>query len=232
MSKPMILHYAPDNASLIVRLVLEEMGLTYETRLVDRRVTEQRSPQYLALNPAGRIPTLETALGPISETAAILLWLSETTATMGPPPGHPERGAFLNTLFFTSNTLHAELAQLFYLYRYGPEPSLPDMARRWHKRLSRHFELIDGIAQTGRFGLASEAPCVLDPYFAALCRWAGLYPAGGCDWFDLGRFPGLLAVATAFERRGSTARLVEAEGMSPHPFTAPRIPSPPEGSAT
>ncbi|MCB1329029.1 MAG: glutathione S-transferase N-terminal domain-containing protein, partial [Maritimibacter sp.] len=72
------LHYAPDNASLIIRIALEELGLPYETRLVDRQAEAQKSPAYLALNPQGLIPVLETPEGPIFETAAILLWLGET----------------------------------------------------------------------------------------------------------------------------------------------------------
>jgi glutathione S-transferase len=63
-----VLHYASDNASLIVRLVLQELGVPYATRLVDRQNAEQRPEAYHALNPAGRIPALETHHGPICET--------------------------------------------------------------------------------------------------------------------------------------------------------------------
>jgi len=48
--------YAPDNASLIVRLTLEEMGAPYRTRLIDRSKQEQRSAAYRDLNPRGLIP--------------------------------------------------------------------------------------------------------------------------------------------------------------------------------
>ena len=89
---PYRLHYAPDNASLIVRLALEELGRPYETVLVDRRAKAQRSPAYLALNPAGRIPTLETPDGPISETGAILLWLADRHGALAPAAGDPARG--------------------------------------------------------------------------------------------------------------------------------------------
>ena len=54
------LHYAPDNASLIIRLALEEIGVPYETVLVDRRSRAQDTTAYRALNPAGLIPVLET----------------------------------------------------------------------------------------------------------------------------------------------------------------------------
>lgn len=56
------LHYAPDNASLIVRLTLEQLGLEYETVLVDRSRQGQRSAAYLQMNPNGLIPVLETHL--------------------------------------------------------------------------------------------------------------------------------------------------------------------------
>jgi hypothetical protein len=71
------LHYAPDNASLIIRLTLEEMGLPYQAVLVDRHSRAQKGAPYLALNPHGRIPVLETPEGAIYETGAILLWLAD-----------------------------------------------------------------------------------------------------------------------------------------------------------
>ena len=107
------LHYAPDNASLIIRLVLDGAGIPYRTVLVDRAARQQDSPAYRALNPTGLIPTLETPVGPISETGAILLWLADTHH-LGPGPADPDRPAFLKWLFFLSNTAHADLRQIFY----------------------------------------------------------------------------------------------------------------------
>ena len=84
------LHYAPDNASLILRLVLDGAGIPYRTALVDRTKRQQDSAAYRALNPTGLVPTLETPLCPISETGAILLWLVDTHQ-LGPGPADPER---------------------------------------------------------------------------------------------------------------------------------------------
>ena len=67
------LHYAPDNASLIIRIFLEEIEAKYTCNLIDRKQNNQKDPNYLALNPNGLIPVLETNDGPIFETAAILL---------------------------------------------------------------------------------------------------------------------------------------------------------------
>jgi len=73
-----VLHYAPDNASMIFRLALEHLGVAYQTALVDRAAGGQNAAAYLALNPNGLIPVLETPQGPIFETGAILLWLGDT----------------------------------------------------------------------------------------------------------------------------------------------------------
>ena len=70
------LHYAPDNASLIIRLALEAQGVAYDTCLVDRAAQGQSAPAYRALNPHGLIPALQTPDGPMFETGAILLWLA------------------------------------------------------------------------------------------------------------------------------------------------------------
>ncbi|MGA0281294.1 MAG: glutathione S-transferase N-terminal domain-containing protein, partial [Paracoccaceae bacterium] len=90
-----ILHYAPDNASLIVRLALLELGLPFKTRLVERRTHAQRSPEYLKLNPNGRIPVLETPQATMFETGAILLWLADTHNALAPGINTPQRGTFL-----------------------------------------------------------------------------------------------------------------------------------------
>ena len=78
-----ILHYAPDNASLIIRLALEHAQVPYRDVLVDRAAVAQRSAEYLALNPNGLIPVLETPEGPLFETGAILLWLADTHGSLG-----------------------------------------------------------------------------------------------------------------------------------------------------
>ena len=113
MTAPLRLHYAPDNASLIVRLALEELGLPYVTHLVDRQARAQQAPRYLRLNPNGTIPVLETPHGAMFETAAILLWLSDTTGKLAPKPQDPLRGPFLKWLFWCSNTLHTDLRSYF-----------------------------------------------------------------------------------------------------------------------
>lgn len=225
------LHYAPDNASLVVRLALEELGLAYEAVLVDRRRREQKSAGYRRLNPRGLIPVLETPEGPVFETAAILLWLADREGRLAPPPDTPERGAFLSWLFAFANGLHAELRGLFYPTEIaGPQPDA--FTTRTRARVAEMLDLAEYLAGAGHGWFAAREPSVLDLYLAVMLRWLALYPAGATGWFDLGRWPALHALATRIETRPAARRAARAEGLGPAPFSAPRPPDPPEGSAT
>jgi len=221
------LHYAPDNASLIIRLVLDGAGIPYRTALVDRRTRQQDSPAYRALNPVGLVPTLETPQGPISETGAILLWLSDTHH-LGPAVGHPDRPTFLKWLFFLSNTAHADLRMIFYPHLYAPADPIAAHHEITAARMLRHFALIDAAAAKSKQLFAAATP--LGVYAITLTRWSALYPADAPRWFDLAAFPTLAALARAQEARVETPVVARAEGLGAHPFTRPEQPNPPEGS--
>lgn len=219
------LHYAPDNASLIVRLALEEAGLAYETVLVDRAARAQESAAYRRLNPAGRIPVLETPEGPIAETGAILLWLSEQVPALAPKVG---RGAFLQWLFFIANTAHPEMRALFYPQLYTDAAGRAAHLAQTQVRFMRALRLLDEAATTTPALFA--APSVLGAYVVAFLRWSVLYARPNA-WFRLSEYPALAAMADDWEGRVSVAALIRAEGMAPCPFTAPAPPNPPEGVA-
>ncbi|MBN8630976.1 MAG: glutathione S-transferase N-terminal domain-containing protein [Rhodobacterales bacterium] len=221
------LHYAPDNASLIIRLVLDGAGIPYQTRLVNRAIRAQDGAAYRALNPTGLIPALETPRGPISETGAILLWLADTHH-LGPAPADPDRLAFLKWLFFLSNTAHAELRQIFYPHQYAPADGHAAHLEIMSARMLRHFALLDAAAERHPKLFAAGKP--LGIYTIVLTRWAQLYPEKGPRWLDLADFPALAALAAAQEARVETPVVARAEGLGAHPFTRPEQPNPPEGS--
>ena len=232
---PYRLHYAPDNASLIIRLALEEMGVPYETCLVDRAAQGQRSPAYLQLNPNGLIPVLETPQEPIFETGAILLWLSDTHGAMAPGPAHPDRAAFLKWLFFLSNTVHADLRMVFYTSLYAGEDidTQTRVRRVIQTRLQRHLSLLDTHVADAPTYLGAPEPSVLDYYIACMMRWMALYPANeDRSWFSLADTPHLSDMLHRLETRPAVAKAIAAEGLRDRPFTHPSHPQPPEGSAT
>lgn len=225
------LYYAPDNASLIVRLALEEAAVPHKMVLVDRSVQAQKSTQYLALNPTGQIPTLVTPDGVISETGACLLWLVDThpQAGLGPLPTDATRGGFLRWLFFLSNTVHPDLNRIFY-----PDQFVPSDARVAHHdrivtRLQRHYEILDAAARAEPSVFAP--PSVVALYLGALLRWSAIYPPTRDRWFDVADYPSLKDVAQALDKRASTRSVAVAEGLGDAPFGQPQPPKPPVGSA-
>ena len=76
-------YYAKNSAAYAPHILLEDIGVKYEAVLIDFKAGEQRSPAYLAVNPKGRLPSLVTERGVLTETLAILVYLAQT---------HPEHG--------------------------------------------------------------------------------------------------------------------------------------------
>lgn len=223
MKPDLILHYAPDNASLCVKLLLGAMETDYQTVLVNRRTLGQKSADYLALNPNGLIPTLQTPDGPIYETGAILLWLADRApGTVFPAVGASDRGMALARLFWVSNTLHASARMLFYPDQYIETD--PEAFRiKTRQNLVRHF---DQLQSTG-----VPTDLLTQCYLAPIIRWCGLY-GGDTAWFDLSKWSHLLSFAKVFESTSNAHAVCLTEGLGLTPFSAPTLPNPPEGSAT
>ena len=226
------LHWVPDNASLVIRLALEEMGVPYDTQLVDRAAGVHKGAAYLTLNPAGLIPALETQDGPIFETGAILLWLADQHGKMAPPPGHPDRAAFLKYLFFTSNTLHVAARMRFYPDQYVGDDTEAQTTQRAHMKgvLRRHLDLLNDAYGKRDGGLGTYVS-IVDTYVACVCRWIMLYPKDEPkEWCQIALWPHLQAMASRLEACDCTRAAISLEGLGPYPFTNPEHPNPPEGS--
>lgn len=226
MKQVLRLHYAPDNASLCVRLALEEIQIPYETALVDRATCAQKSADYLALNPNGLIPVLETPSGPMFETGAILLWLADTYGGLMPQPGDPTRAHALQWLFWIANTLHPTQRMLFYPDQHTNGP-FGDLKAR--QRLSAHLDILQNAQHASWLDedVATAQTCYLGP----MIRWCRIY-GGDPTWFDLeGRWPRLYRFAQRQETRNAIIKSAKAEGLGETPFSNPSPPNPPEGSA-
>ncbi len=98
----LVLYHAAPSRSSIVRWLLEEIGEPYEIRLLRLSAGEHKRPEYLALNPMGKVPTLVHDGVVITETAAICCYLADAfpKAGLSVPIGDPRRGPYLKWLFF------------------------------------------------------------------------------------------------------------------------------------
>jgi glutathione S-transferase len=218
---PYTLYLSPDSASTILRLVLEELGLPYHPHPIDRAAGELDSPAYRAMQPLGKIPVLDMPEGPMFETAAILLFLSEKHGALAPQPGDADRPAFLSWLFFTAFNLHPVILDTFYTARVaGPDHTdavLAHAVPRLHLCLNALNQMVERDAP----GFLSIAPSVLGYYIAMLMRWLGDMAPDHPAHVDLHTYPALHAICAALETRPAARAVALAENLGPTPFTQP-----------
>lgn len=225
------LYYAPDNASLIIRMALEEMGLAYTAHRVDRSKSEQSSPAFMGMNPQGLLPVLvsEDLQEPLFETGAILLWLAQKHQALWPDQA-AATGTALKWLFFISNTLHADLRALFYTERYlADATSIPVLRQGLRPRVLAHLGLLDQeIAKNGGTFLLGDRLSVCDLYIALCARWARLYPRGDAMAPNaFATLPHLGALLAEVERRPAVQKALALEGLTQADgcsFSLPQVP--------
>jgi len=164
----MRLHYAPGTAAMAPHAALAETGIPYELVRVERDDDGRPSDAYLALNPWGKIPTLEDGDLVLTESAAICLHLAERFPEAGlvPPAGTRERSELYRWLLWLTNTVQtAELRQM-YPHRYGQE----GVKETAEAELREHYALIDGHL-ADREWLVGEERTVADFFLFMLTRW-------------------------------------------------------------
>ena len=175
------LHYFPGNASLIAHIVLEELGVPFELKYVDRAVAAHKSAEYLALNPNGLIPVLvDTGFGNtgkplvLYETAAVCMHLADTHPVdrLLPPLGSAERAQAYKWLAWLTNTLQATLILYFYPERWGDAAAAAQVKASAEQKIGTMLDQLDAeFARHGGPWLLGAGFSVCDPYAFVLCRW-------------------------------------------------------------
>jgi glutathione S-transferase len=96
------LFHSPNTRSSGVLILLEELGAEYQLQVLNMKTNEQRGPQYLAINPMGKVPALQHGDVVVTEQVAIYLYLADLypEAGLAPPIGDPLRGPYLRWMVF------------------------------------------------------------------------------------------------------------------------------------
>ena len=184
------LYYYPCNASMAAHFMLEELGVEFELMLVDRKTNAQKSKQYLALNPAGRIPTLIHGELVLFESPAICLYLAEQhpEAELIPTPGTPERAKFHQWLMYLTNTLQAELMVYFYPEKHTQDKSSVESIRDQQElRVTEMFALLDSEIGDNSF-LVGNHITACDYFLLMLAIWADEFKKPPLAFKNLGRY--------------------------------------------
>jgi GSH-dependent disulfide-bond oxidoreductase len=139
------LYTAPTPNGWKASITLEELGLPYEVHVVNLMAGDQKNPEYLKLNPNGRIPTIadrdEDGFA-VFESGAIMIYLAEKTGRLL-PTDRRGRSRVIQWLMFQMGGIGPMMGQANVFYRYFPEKIQPAIDR-YQNECRRLFEVLDG----------------------------------------------------------------------------------------
>jgi glutathione S-transferase len=167
------LYYATNTCALASHIALEEAGAAFETRWVDFGAAEQTKPEYLKINPKGRVPALVAEHGVLTETPAILAYIAQRypeagVAPLDDPFAFAELQAFMSYLCATVHVAHAHRARG---YRWADDPAAFEaMKKKVPQSVGACFALIEEGMLRGRWVMC-DAYTIADPYLFTLARW-------------------------------------------------------------
>lgn len=102
MKRDLTFFHAPNSRSAGVRILLEELGADYDLRVLDLKKKEQREPDYLDINPMGKVPAIRHGEALVTEQPAIYIYLADLfqAAGLAPALDDPQRGPYLRWMVF------------------------------------------------------------------------------------------------------------------------------------
>lgn len=196
------LYDAPGTCALAVRIALEEAQAEYTLKRLDFAAQQQRSPEYLALNPKGRVPALVTEHGVLTEATALLVYVAQRFPAAGLAPTDPFELAKMQELnSYLASTVHVAHAHGRRAARWADEPeAIAAMQRKVASNMVECFTLIEQhYLQPGPWVLG-ERYSVGDAYLYTVASWLK------GDGVDIAQFPRVHAHFERVAARPATQR--------------------------
>ena len=178
------LYGSPSTASLVVHWLLIELGIEHELKMLDFDKHEQKSPEYLAINPQGRVPTLLIDGQVLTESAAIAMHLADLypQAALAPAVGTPERAVYYRWMFFCAYTLMPAYRGWFYPDEPAGEENTDRIKASSRATIERAWQQVnDHLEDNGPF-LLGEHKSAADFLLVMLMRWSRNMPRPSDTW--------------------------------------------------
>jgi len=191
----MKLYFAPNTCALASHIALAEADADYVAVPVDFKASEQQSPQYLAINPKGRVPALVTDRGILTETPALLIYIAQSfpaakLAPLDDPFALAKVQAFNSYLCSTVHVAHAHRMRGT---RWTDDAAaLESMKKKVPQSVGECFALIEREMFQGPWVMGANYT-VCDGYLFTLTQWLG------GDGVDINKTP---KIAEHFRRVG------------------------------
>lgn len=187
MSQQLTLYFTPGTCAQAVRIALEEAKVSYQLERVDFAAQQQRSPEFLAINPKGRVPALRTPQGVLTEAPALLAYIAQSfpEAKLAPTDafGFARMQEFNSYL---ASTVHINHAHRPRAARWADEPEAQAaMQRKVPANMTDNFNYIEQHYLSGPWVLGEEFS-VCDGYLFTVASWLK------GDGVDIAQFPKVL----------------------------------------
>lgn len=200
------LYYATGSCALASHIALEEAGADYRAERLVLKNNDQRRPEYLRINPKGRVPALVTERGILTETPAILAFIAQSYPAAKLIPEDP--WAFAQVQSFNSylcSTVHVAHAHGGRGSRWADDPAaLEAMKNKVTRNMSDCFDLIEREMVRGPW-VMGEAYTIADAYLYTLAGWLK------ADSVDIAQFARVAAHRQRMEARPAVQRVLAAE---------------------
>ncbi|MDN3519424.1 glutathione S-transferase family protein [Aquisalimonas lutea] len=209
MTGELILHTNPQSRGRIARWMLEEIGASYRTEVVDYGAT-MKSPDYLAINPMGKVPSLRHGDHVVTECAAICAYLADTFPEAGLGPRPEERANYYRWLFFVAGPLEAAVTDSVVL---GVEPDAEKQRMVGYGTYATVMETLAGWFRTHAHAAGDR--------FTAADVYVGAHIAWGLEFGSIEPRPEFEAYALRIREREALQRATELDDQLAAGTTAP-----------
>ncbi|CEG08923.1 Glutathione S-transferase GST-6.0 [Afipia felis] len=198
------LYYGVGTCALASHIALEEAGADYTTDRIDMKANQQNSPDYLAINPKGRVPALVTDQGVLTETPAILAFIAQSFPKANLAP-LSDAFAFAQVQAFNSylcSGVHISHSHKMRGARWASEEtSFEDMRRKVPENMRAGMAMIESKMLRGPW-VMGESYTVCDPYLFTVSSWAKN------DGVDLTEFPKITAHRERMKERPAVQKVL------------------------
>lgn len=167
------LYYTPGTCALASHIALEQAGAEYEAVRVDFSTQGQRAPAYLKINPKGRVPALVTQRGVLTETPAILMFISQSypDARLAPLDDAYALAQVQSFNSYLCSTVHVAHAHRMRGARWADDPAaIAEMRRKAPQAVSECFALIEHEMLKGPW-VTGDTYTISDMYLFTLSQW-------------------------------------------------------------
>jgi glutathione S-transferase len=167
----LLLYHAAPSRSSIVRWMLEEVGEPYGIHLLNLNAGDQQKPEYLAVNPQGKVPALRHKGVVITEVSAICAYLADEfpKAKLAIPVGDPRRGVYFQWLFFGPSSIEPAMMD-----RAFPRKETPRAGAVGYRDLDTLCDIVAKAIGTGPY-LMGEQFTAADVVIGSGLRWGTMF---------------------------------------------------------